>query len=207
MAVAGAVSRYFESFSLPRHGGWPLIDRAPSLTGAIRKAGPERARSSQKGRLRMVTIALLRGLDRKRFDGRHDYYAHGPAASFANSAGELVCGVLQKSVKPSELVLALAGTSRWKHFPWVTPVLGSGCVQMTERSRAKLLVLAYQLEYQVHDIIKSDKTAGEGRVEVDGVEPRQLAGMAKRFTDALIRDRLQHNRSSSAGSAIEIEDR
>ena len=151
----------------------------------------------------MVTIALLRGLDRKRFDGRHDYYAHGPAASFANSAGELVCGVLQKSVEPSELVLALAGTSRWKHFPWLTPVLGSGCVQMTERSRAKLLVLAYQLEYQVHDIIKSDKTAGEGRVEVDGVEPRQLARMAKRFTDALIRDRLQHNRSSSAGSAME----
>ena len=135
----------------------------------------------------MESISVRRDRARDRFDGRSDYYDRGPA----KNQDRHFCKVIEKAV-PELRVSTPSDPRQWKDFPWLTLVLGSGCVQMSNQSKLKLRGLSKAIEIQV------DQLRGAEEAEHDEAFGDDLVGdainessVAAQFASLLAGDRIK----------------
>jgi hypothetical protein len=141
----------------------------------------------------MVSISIKRHHERERFEGRTDYYDRGPA----KNRDWHFCRVIQKAV-PELRATTPSDPIQWKDFAWLTLVIGSGCVQLTDSSKEKLRGLKSAINLRVDQLLQAEKEQRIQAIGTDEGENIDGAMIAARFADTLVQDRVQPGESSSS---------
>jgi len=98
------------------------------------------------------------------------------------SAPHRVCHVMAQAIIDANLVPTSGSVSRWAGFPWLTPVLGSGCLQVGTSKMLSRDRVSERVHAELQDVLtKTQKHLGGG---LD--QPKLAAG----FAAALVEDRF-----------------
>lgn len=142
----------------------------------------------------MELISVLRDPARKRFTNRSEYYQYGPA----QAREERICRLVEQVLSPVDLNAARASGLKWRDLPWLTLVLGSGCVEMTDQAKGKLAQLGAAVARAVTDLLDDEKRDYADEMGHDA--PTFWPLVARSFTESLILDRMQTERPLPDGA-------
>lgn len=133
------------------------------------------------------SIRIRREKARRGFQGRDHYYAKGPASE----ERQTFCKVLEHG-SPLLFQEGLAAGEPWKRFPWLTLIIGSGCldarvdpISLSAGVKAAIaVILDGEDEKKRAAVVRPDSHVSEAETALD-------------FVEALVSDRAHPRRSTS----------
>lgn len=122
------------------------------------------------------------------YDTKDDYFRD----QLDKRKGQL-CQVMAAVVEGAGLVGSSNTTQPWHGFPWLTPVLGSGCLEIGSNQEVSPSAIHADVASAVKELLGS--LVGSNGVSAD----HELPDLAGAFAEALVRDRISSDENQQAG--------